>query len=248
MRGFGLSKRKALILSLIYCGLGQIYKGDKTKGIIFIALYTLIIVLFIFFSSFSLLIRLFVLSILILMWLMGMIDAYIEENTDDEAFPTGKRVTIWHKLLNAMEIIVISGVVLTIVMATFPGFEGKPAPQTKKPKIKEKVEIKEEVKAEDKVEATEELKIAEAEPDKSVFFSIQIGAFADPKSAKKVHDQLRRKGYQVRLERPSSTGDKLHRILIGKFSTEQHATWVGEELKKRERISYVIVERKDSGN
>ena len=71
-----LSKRKALILSLIYCGLGQIYKGDKTKGIIFIALYSLIIVLFVFFSSFSLLIRLFVLSILILMWLMGMIDAY----------------------------------------------------------------------------------------------------------------------------------------------------------------------------
>ena len=243
-----MSKRKALILSLIYCGLGQIYKGDKTKGIIFIALYTLIIVLFIFFSSFSLLIRLFVLSILILMWLMGMIDAYIEEDIDDEAVLNKKRVTIWHKLLNAMEIIVISGVVLTIVMATFPGFEGKPAAQTKKPKIKEKMEIKEEVKFEGKVEATEKLETVEAEPDKSVFFSIQVGAFASARAAKKVHDQLRRKGYQVRLESPSSTADKLHRILIGRFSTEQHATWVGEELKKRERISYVIVERRDSDN
>ncbi len=243
-----MSKRKALILSLIYCGLGQIYKGDKTKGIIFIALYTLIIVLFIFFSSFSLLIRLFVLSILVLMWLMGMIDAYIEENTDDEALPGGKRVTIWHKLLNAMEIIVISGIVLTIVMATFPGFEGKPATQTKKPEIKEKVEIEDEVKAEDKVEAIDKLETVEAEPDESVFFSIQVGAFADPRSAKKVHDQLRGKGYQVRLESPGSAGDNLHRILIGKFSTEQHATWVGEELKKREKISYVIVERKVFGD
>ncbi len=243
-----MSKRKALILSLIYCGLGQIYKGDKTKGIIFIALYTLIIVLFIFFSSFSLLIRLFVLSILVLMWLMGMIDAYIEENTDDEALPGGKRVTIWHKLLNAMEIIVIAGVVITIVMATFPGFEGKPAAQAKRPEIKEKSEIKDEAKAEDKVEATEKLEIAEAKPDKSVFFSVQVGAFADPRSAKKVHDQLRRKGYQVRLESPPLVGDNLHHILIGKFSTEQHATWVGEELRKREKISYVIVERRDSGN
>lgn len=241
-----MSKRKALILSLIYCGLGQIYKGDKTKGIIFIALYSLIIVLFIFFSSFSLLIRLFVLSILILMWLMGMIDAYIEENTDDEAVLGKKRVTIWHKLLNAMEIIVICGVVVTIVMATFPGFEGKPAPQTKKPEIKEKAEIEDEVKAEDEVQTTDKLETVETEPDKSVFFSIQVGAFADPRSAKKVHDQLRRKGYQVRLESPSSMGDRLHRILIGKFSTEQHATWVGEELKKREKLSYVIVERRES--
>lgn len=237
-----MSKRKALILSLIYCGLGQIYKGDKTKGIIFIALYSLIIVLFVFFSSFSLLIRLFVLSILILMWLMGMIDAYIEEDTDDEAVLDKKRVTIWHRLLNAMEVIVICGVVITIVMATFPGFEGKPAAQAKKPEIKEKVEIKDEVKAEDKAETEK------AEPEEPVFFSIQIGAFADPRSAKKIYDQLRRKGYQVRLESPSSTGDKLHRILIGKFSTEQQATWVGEELKKREKISYVIVERKVSGD
>jgi hypothetical protein len=237
-----LSKRKALILSLVYCGLGQIYKGDKTKGIIFIALYSLIIVLFVFFSSFSLLIRLFVLSILVLMWLMGMIDAYIEENTDDEAVLDKKRVTVWHKLLNAMEIIVICGVVVTIVMATFPGFEGKPAAQAKKPKIEEKVEIKDEVKAEDKAETEK------SEPEEPVFFSIQVGAFADPRSAKKVYDQLRRKGYQVRLESPSSTGDRLHRILIGRFSTEQHATWVGEELKKREGISYVIVERKVSGD
>jgi cell division septation protein DedD len=171
-----------------------------------------------------------------------MIDAYIEEDTDDEAVLDKKRLAIWHKLLNAMEIIVICGVVVTIVMATFPGFEGKPAPQTKKPRIKEKLEIKDEVRAEDKVETEK------AEPDESVFFSIQVGAFADPRSAKKVHDQLRRKGYQVRLESPSSTGDRLHRILIGKFSTEQHAIWVGEELKKREKISYVIVERRESGN
>jgi hypothetical protein len=237
-----LSKRKALILSLIYCGLGQIYKGDKTKGIIFIALYSLIIVLFAFFSSFSLLIRLFVLSILILMWLMGMIDAYIEENTDDEAVLGKKRVTIWHKLLNAMEIIVICGVVITIVMATFPGFGEKSATQAKKPKAEQKVEIK----AEDKL-VTGKFE-TEIKSDESVFFSIQVGAFASARAAKKVHDQLRRKGYQVRLESPSSTGDKLHRILIGKFSTEQHATWVGEELKKREGISYVIVERKVSGD
>ena len=151
-------------------------------------------------------------------------------------------MTVWHKMLNAMEIIVICGVVITIVMATFPGFEGKPAAQTKKPKIKEKLEIKDEVKAEDELE-TEKVK-----PDESVFFSIQVGAFASARAAKKIHDQLRRKGYQVRLESPSSTGDKLHRILIGKFSTEQHAIWVGEELKKREGISYVIVERKVPGD
>ena len=73
-----MSNRKvALILSFIYCGLGQIYKGQILKGIDLIVIYTILIVSL--FSSLRLL-HFFSLFTLPSMWLVGMVDAYMYEN------------------------------------------------------------------------------------------------------------------------------------------------------------------------
>jgi len=41
----------ALILSLVYCGFGQIYKGEVLKGVNFVIIYTALILSIIFLSS-----------------------------------------------------------------------------------------------------------------------------------------------------------------------------------------------------
>ncbi len=62
------------ILSLTYCGLGQLYNRQIAKGIDFIIVYTILIASF--FSPVPLL-RLIGLSILPFMWVAGMVDAYL---------------------------------------------------------------------------------------------------------------------------------------------------------------------------
>jgi len=106
-------RRVALILSFIYCGLGQVREGEILKGINFIAIYTLLMVSFFFFSSSATpLVRFFGFSILLLMWFMGMVDAYI----DDEILKKKKRRLIWQKLLSVLPVAVISGAVIALLM------------------------------------------------------------------------------------------------------------------------------------
>ena len=63
-----------LILSFIYCGLGQIYNRQVAKGIDFIVVYTILAASY--FAPMPL-VRLIGLSILPTMWFIGMVDAYL---------------------------------------------------------------------------------------------------------------------------------------------------------------------------
>ena len=64
----------ASILSCVYCGLGQIYNRQTTKGIDFIIIYTILIIS-IFMPAPSLpWLRVIGLSVLPLMWLIGVVD------------------------------------------------------------------------------------------------------------------------------------------------------------------------------
>lgn len=75
-----MKKRKvALILSFIYCGLGQLYNRQVGKGINFIIIYTIMLVsIFVPIPSLPWL-RLLGPSLLPLMWSIGMVDAYLGE-------------------------------------------------------------------------------------------------------------------------------------------------------------------------
>ena len=247
-----MNKRIALILSAVYCGLGQIYKGEKTKGIVFIILYTLIIALLIFYSSFSSIIHIFVLLILILMWCMGMIDTYLEDIEGEESIVDKRRWLILEKVLNTLEIVVIGGVMITLIMATYTGFDKRPA-AVHKPSIIET--SNEEAVIENPVDEeiiTEDLSNEEASNEKPVdqidiseYFSIQVGAFANLNAANKLHYEMRRKGYEVRIETPGSATGKWNRVLIGKFDTEQNAVQFAERLRRKDGLDYVVVRRRN---
>ncbi len=66
----------SLILSLIYCGLGQLYNRQIAKGLDFIIIYTILIASY--FSPIPML-RVVGLSLLPLMWFIGMVDAYMSD-------------------------------------------------------------------------------------------------------------------------------------------------------------------------
>jgi hypothetical protein len=102
----------ALILSLVYCGLGQIYKGKVLKGINLAIIYTTLVLSLIFLSSISQLALLILIFLLILMWLTGMLDAYADENT----FIIGNHGLLWNTLIMVLIAVGISGSVVTVTV------------------------------------------------------------------------------------------------------------------------------------
>lgn len=106
------TSKAALISSAIYCGLGQVYKGRILKGINFIIIYTCLIVSF-FFCPTSPLLHLLNLLIIMLMWLMGMVDAYM----GDQDFIGSGRWLGWQKLPSVLSVIVIFDAVIVLVLS-----------------------------------------------------------------------------------------------------------------------------------
>ena len=102
----------ALILSLIYCGFGQIYKGEVLKGINFAVIYTALILSLVFLSSVAPLAQLILIFLLILMWLIGIIDAYADEKT----FIEGNHGLLWKTLIMVLIVVGISGSVVAVTI------------------------------------------------------------------------------------------------------------------------------------
>ena len=102
----------ALILSLVYCGFGQIYKGEVLKGINFAVIYTALILSLVFLSSVSPLAQLILILLLILMWLIGVIDAYADEKT----FIEGNHGLLWKTLIMVLIVFGISSSVVAVTI------------------------------------------------------------------------------------------------------------------------------------
>lgn len=229
------NRKLALILSFIYCGLGQIYKGQTLKGIDFAIVYTMSIVAY-FFPASSWLQRMG-LSVLPAMWLVGMIDAYIV-------------VTKRKQWL----LVILPGVfVLLLLMCIqiFMGMDEGPkadvqiadAPVMDDTQSAVTPSAEEDVKAEVPPDSQEIV-----QPDLPEFFSIQVGAFRAESldEAEELRDELSNKGYQARVEDPELTKDGWYRVLIGKFRTDQEATEFAKELRRKENLPYVIVNRRSA--
>ncbi len=97
------SRKLALVLSCIYCGLGQLYNGHIIKGVNFVLIYSALIA-----SIFVPLhwVRVFGISALPFMWVVGMEDAYM----------SAERIIVDKKrwLLAVLPGIILSGVLLYI--------------------------------------------------------------------------------------------------------------------------------------
>jgi hypothetical protein len=229
------NRKLALILSFIYCGLGQIYKGQTLKGIDFAIIYTMSIVAY--FSSPSLWLQRIGLSVLPAIWIIGMIDAYIV-------------VTQRKQWL----LVILPGVfVLLLLMCIqiFMGMDEGPKADVliaDVPPMNDTQSItpppaEEDVKTEAPPDSLETV-----QPDLPEFFSIQVGAFRVESlgEAEELRDEMSSKGYQARVEDPKLTKDGWHRVLIGKFRTNQEATAFAEQLRRKENLSYIIVNRRSA--
>jgi cell division septation protein DedD len=111
----------ALILSFIYCGFGQLYKREIMKGIDFIVIFTFLIAFF-FYLPVSPLFHFIILFAMILMWILGMVDGYL----DEEVILGGM---IWIKLMDIFSASIITIAITTLIivgMQNFPSWEKNP--------------------------------------------------------------------------------------------------------------------------
>lgn len=219
--------KAAMILSLIYCGLGQIYKGQKLKGVCFIIGYTLLIASLALRTSYSSHIYLSVIFIIILMWVMGMIDAYIDDND-----PVGvEQRFIWKRLEPILEIAVILAVLVAIAIVAYPGFDNVPVIQNPLARMI--------------VSKMENRKISEVGSPiiSTEIFSIQVAAFKDYARATELHNFIISKGYPARIDYQTKSADKLYRVLVGNFKTEKEARTFADRLNRLAGLNYIIVSR-----
>ncbi|MFC1715920.1 hypothetical protein ACFL6S_19780 [Candidatus Poribacteria bacterium] len=105
-----------LVLSFIYCGLGQLYNRQIVKGLDFIIVYTVLIASY-FCPAPSL--RLIGLSLLPMMWFIGMVDAYLG---DESGLHKGRL------LLGILPGILISLLIFYILYTRLPVTPDAPVP------------------------------------------------------------------------------------------------------------------------
>jgi len=67
---------------------------------------------------------------------------------------------------------------------------------------------------------------------KGNFFSVQVGAFSKKENARKLLSTLRKKGYDVRIEKLYKDDKLIYFVKIGKFGTKAKAQQEAERLKK----------------
>jgi len=228
------NRKLALILSFIYCGLGQIYKGQTLKGIDFAIVYTMSLVAC---FSHSPWLQFMGFSVLPAMWLVGMIDAYIVVTQRKQ----------WLLVILPGVFVLLLLMCIQIFIAKDEGLEAD-VQVTDVPPVDDTQSAapppsEEEAKTETLLDTPEIV-----QPDLPEFFSIQVGAFRIESigEAEKLRDEMSRKGYPARVEDPKLTKDGWHRVLIGKFRTEQEATAFAEELRRKEKLSYIIVNRRSA--
>ena len=259
----------ALILSLIYCGFGQIYKGEVLKGINFAVIYTALILSLVFLSSVSPLAQLILILLLILMWLIGVIDAYADEKT----FIEGNHGLLWKTLIMVLIVVVISGSVVAVtilivrpqvftsgfgntVTTTHVASDNKTKDlsqqdssqnQMSKPQTSENIkENPIQVSNDPKNIGSDEIKKDAVSAAK--YYTVQVGAFSESESAQDLLKQLKEKGYSVRVISPlPDESPALYKVQVGKLDNKDSATKLAEKLNKYEGIISVVVLLANSG-
>ncbi len=218
----------ALILSLAYCGLGQIYKGEILKGINFAIVYTLLIVSFFVSHPASFLVHFLRILILIFMWFIGMIDSYV----DDGIFIEERRWLMWQRPLALLPVTVVFCAIIILVILWTQAL----SPTNKSRRLIANVDVEtiSKIHNPNGVDAREQFNTSD-------FFSVQVAAFKEPEKAKGVCDEFLFKSYSARMENPELPGDNWYRVLIGKFQSKPEATAFAEKMREKEGVSYIIV-------
>ena len=216
-RGIELKNRKlALILSLLYSGIGQIYNGHMIKGIDFAILYTLLILASFFAPAYA--ISIIARAAWPFVWVLGAVDAYLSGSVP---FYRKRHVRKW--VLALLPGVILSGMVLYIQL---------------KPMIHSFMGWQEEL-----VEGQSGLYGASDTSGLPVFYSLQMGAFVYRGGAEKLRDELLDKGYPANIERLKGRQRQWYHVYAGNFQTIREAIAFGKKLREQEGYAYVLVSR-----
>ena len=196
---------------------------------------TLLIVPLFFLSSPPSLLYFSGLSVLLLIWLVGMVDAYI----DDEALMGKERWLIWEKLLSILLVAVMSVAVVILMMLWSQDFLATSERLVAGASLRTATDVH---SLPDKLDHTG----ISVQSGKSEFFSVQVGSFRDLERAEEVYLDLLFKGYTATIEQAVSADEVWHRVLVGKFSSEQDAVLFTKKLYEREGFSNMVVRRRSA--
>ena len=174
------------------------------------------------------------------MWLMGMVDAYI----DDEMLMGTSRSFMWQKLASALPVVVICVAIVTLLalwseILTETGDNLKTDVQkaeTPTAPASENVSIAAKPDSDDSDNAQVGSKSTVSER-----FVVQAAAFKDMEKAEKMYRDLQARNYTVRIEHPKPTEEDWYRVLVGEFSDKQEAIVFMEKLRKREGFSNMLI-------
>jgi len=247
----------ALILSLVYCGFGQIYKGEVLKGINFAVIYTALILSLVFLSSVAPLAQLILIFLLILMCLVGVIDAYADEKT----FIEGNHGLLWKTLIMVLIVVGISGSVVAVTILIVrpqvftPGFGNitthvavdhktkdlsQPKPmETEKSSIGlQEDTLQNQIPKSQTTDNTQE----NLDSERADYYTVQVGAFSESERAEELAKQLKEKGYSVNVASPlPDENPPLYKVRVGKFDNKDSATKIAEKLNKYGDITGVVI-------
>ena len=76
---------------------------------------------------------------------------------------------------------------------------------------------------------------------KEAYFTIQVGAFTNKRNAEKLANQLKKKGYSVRIVPPVPGRSRLHKVRIGTFETRKDASETARKFSRNERLDTEVI-------
>ncbi len=227
----------ALVLSLLCCGLGQIYNRQILKGIDLAIMYLGMIVLAIFSSHLSIsdISRSLIIAVVFFLWIIGMIDAYIDGDwfflkrrlvfiyLAISIFPAVLIVTfsfLKHFYLGSNPVSNDSG---DVVMSSISNVAVENGPKKEKSSINIISEISH-----------------ISEPSK---LYIQVAALKDLENVVRLRKRLEKKGYSVVVEPLKLQDQFLHKVIINDIKDEDSAKLIADKLKKEENLNVIIYRR-----
>ena len=217
-------------MSFICSGLGQIYKREILKGVSFMMICALLIFSIFFLPPPPPLLYYSGLPILLLVWLVTIVDAYV----DDEFILEKEQWLIWQRTLAILPVTVISLAVVVLMILWAQDFSA-----TSEPLVDDaSVNTAPDVRSPDEVKASTETVV---DLNSSKFPSIRAASFRTLEEAETVYYALLSKGYTVKMVRSTSADAVWHHVLVGKFSSKQDAISFIPKLRKREGFSDMVI-------
>ena len=172
------------------------------------------------------------LSILLLVWLVTIVDAYV----DDEFIMEREQWLIWQRTLAVLPVAVISLAVVILMMLWTQDF----SVTSERLVIDANVRTAPDVRSPNEIRANIE---TDFDLNSSEFFSIQVASFKALERAEIIYYALLSKGYTVKIARSTSADEVWHRVLVGKFDSEQDAISFMPKLRERAGFSDMMIRR-----